>query len=61
MVYDIVIVALVLLAIWGFASITGLSTRWLSRRTDRSAESMYPQYAGRGRRRRLHLPHRGRA
>ncbi len=53
MLIDIGFVVVVLLAIWGFVSIVGLNTRWLSRRTDRTAESMYGAYAGSTRRRRL--------
>ena len=41
MLIDIGLVVVVLLAIWGFVSIVGSNTRWLSRRTDRTAESMY--------------------
>ncbi len=38
---DILIAALFVLAVWGFLSIAGLSTRILTRRTGRTAESMY--------------------
>jgi hypothetical protein len=37
--------AAVILAIYGFASIVGFRTRSLSRRTDRTAENMYDNYA----------------
>ncbi len=37
--------AAVILAIYGFASIVGFRTQWLSRRTDRTAENMYDNYA----------------
>jgi hypothetical protein len=53
MLIDIVLVVVVLVAIWGFVSIVGLNTRWLSRRTDRTAESMYGAYGGSTRRHRL--------
>jgi hypothetical protein len=38
-------IAAVLLAIWGFASIVGFRTRTLARRTDRTAENMYDNFA----------------
>jgi len=34
------------LAIWGFLSIVGFRTRTLTRKTDRRAEDLYPNYAG---------------
>jgi hypothetical protein len=37
--------AAVALAIYGFASIVGFRTRTLTRRTDRTAENMYDNYA----------------
>jgi hypothetical protein len=37
--------AAVILASWGFASIVGLRTRTLTRRTDRSAQDMYDNFA----------------
>jgi hypothetical protein len=37
--------AAVILAIWGFVSIVGLDTRFLSRRTDRTAKDMYDEFA----------------
>jgi hypothetical protein len=37
--------AAVILAIYGFASIVGFRTRWLSRKTDRTAENMYDNYS----------------
>jgi hypothetical protein len=37
--------AVVLLAIYGFASIVGFRTRTLTRRTDRTAENMYDNFA----------------
>jgi hypothetical protein len=41
----VVFFAAVILAIYGFASIVGFRTRSLSRRTDRTAENMYDNYA----------------
>jgi len=46
---DIVMPILFALAIWGFLSWTGLQKRFLTRKTDRTAENMYDQY-GRGHR-----------
>jgi len=37
--------AAVILAIWGFASMAGFETRFLSRRTDRRAQDMYDEFA----------------
>jgi hypothetical protein len=37
--------AAVILAIWGFISIVGFRTRYLTRRTDRTPEDMYSDYA----------------
>ena len=42
---DIVMPILFALAIWGFLSWTGLQKKVLTRKTDRTAESMYDQYA----------------
>ena len=35
----------VALAIWGFLSLVGFQTRTFTRRTDRTAADLYPQYA----------------
>ena len=35
----------VAVAIWGFMSLVGFRTQWLSRRTDRTAQDLYPSYA----------------
>ncbi len=48
----VIAVIVVAIAIWGFASLAGFETRILSRKTDRTAEQMYPDYAGSKRRRR---------
>jgi hypothetical protein len=42
----VLFLAAVVLAIWGFLSIVGFRTRTLTRKTDRRAEDMYPNYAG---------------
>jgi len=52
--YLLVVVGL-LLGAYGFAVLVGFQTRTLTRRTDRTAESMYPNYDGQ-RRRRRHRP-----
>jgi hypothetical protein len=49
----------VALAIWGFASIVGFRTEMLTRKTDRTAEDLYPGYAD-GPPRRRRRPARGR-
>lgn len=41
----ILFVAAVIVAIWGFASLVGFRTRSITRRTDRTAEQMYDQFA----------------
>ena len=41
----IIIAAVLLLGIYGFLTLTGFATRTLSRRTNRTAESMYASYA----------------
>ncbi len=48
----VIAVIVVAVAIYGFASLAGFETRVLTRKTDRSAEQMYPNYAGRKRRKR---------
>lgn len=37
--------AALIVAIWGFASLVGFRTRSVTRRTDRTAEDMYDQFA----------------
>ncbi|HEY1323605.1 MAG TPA: hypothetical protein VGF32_25335 [Streptosporangiaceae bacterium] len=41
----IIVVAVLLLGIYGFLTMVGVETRWLSRKTSRTAESMYDSYA----------------
>ncbi len=48
----IVVPALLILGAYGFLSIVGFETRWLSRKTDRRAEDLYEYYADPPRRRR---------
>ena len=42
----IIIAAVILLGIYGFLTFTRFETRFMSRRTDRTVESMYPSHAG---------------
>jgi hypothetical protein len=52
--WEYVIAAIVAaIVIYGFAVLAGFETRVLTRKTDRTAEQMYPDYAG-GRKRRWH-------
>jgi hypothetical protein len=41
----IIIVAVIMLGIYGFLAFTRFETRFLSRRTDRTAADLYPHYA----------------
>jgi hypothetical protein len=49
----------VALAIWGFISIVGFRTRTLTRRTDRTAEDLYPDYADSARKQRRYAREHG--
>ncbi len=51
----LLIAAVLLLGIYGFVVMVRFQTKNLTRKTDRTAESMYPAYADRRRRQR----HRG--
>lgn len=51
--------AAVIVAIWGFASLVGFRTRSLTRRTDRTAEQMYDQFADSPRRQRKYARQHG--
>jgi hypothetical protein len=42
---DVVMPILFALAIWGFISWTGVQKRYLTRKTDRTAESMYENFS----------------
>lgn len=48
----VIIVVVLILGVYGFIALTGFETRLLSRRTDRTAESMYGNYADPERKRR---------
>jgi hypothetical protein len=49
----------VVLAIWGFASMVGTRTRFLTRRSYRSAEDIYPNYADSARKQRRYAREHG--
>jgi hypothetical protein len=51
--------AAVIVAIWGFASLVGFRTRSVTRRTDRTAEQMYDQFADSARRQRKYARQHG--
>lgn len=42
---DVVVGLVLLLGIYAFVEVTGARTRWMTRRTERTAESMYNSYA----------------
>jgi len=41
----IVVVVVLALGIYGFLQIVGIQTKWMTRKTTRTAESMYDNYA----------------
>jgi hypothetical protein len=51
--------AAVILAIWGFASMIGFRTRMLTRRTDRTAQDLYGDYADSPRKQRRYARQHG--
>jgi hypothetical protein len=51
--------AAVILAIWGFVSMVGFRTRFLTRRTDRTAQDMYSKFADSPRKQRRYARHHG--
>lgn len=54
--WEYVIIAVVLLfGSYAFVTLTGFETKVLSRRTNRTAESMYSNYADPSRRQRRHI------
>ena len=55
----ILFVAVVIFAIYAFASLVGMRTRSLTRRTDRTAENMYANYADPSRKQRRYARHHG--
>jgi hypothetical protein len=55
----IIIAAVILLAIYGFLTFTSFETRFLSRKTDRTAADLYPRYADSIRKQRQHARRHG--
>ena len=55
----ILFIAVVIFAIYAFASIVGFRTRSLTRPTDRTAENMYGNYADSPRKQRTYARHHG--
>src|SRR6185437_3246816 len=55
----ILFIAVVIFAIYAFASIVGFRTRTLTRPTDRTAENMYDDYADSPRKQRRYARHHG--
>jgi len=55
----ILFIAVVIFAIYAFASIVGFRTRTLTRRTDRTAENMYDNYADPPRKQHRYARHHG--
>ena len=59
--WEYIIIAVVLLfGTYAFVRLTGFETQLLSRRTKRTAESMYSNYADPSRRQRRHIRRHGR-
>jgi hypothetical protein len=56
---DIGIVVLFIFAGYAFLQLVGWRTRWLSSRTKRTAEDMYPQYADSPRKQRRYAQEHG--
>jgi hypothetical protein len=55
----IVFIIVVIVAIWGFASMVGLETRSLTRRTSRTAQDLYSSYGDSARRQRRYAREHG--
>ena len=55
----IVIAAVLIFGVYCFLAIVGFETRLLTRKTDRTAESMYGSYADSGRKQRKYARERG--
>lgn len=56
---DIIVPILLILGIWGFLVLVGFRTRLVTRKTDRTAESMYGRYADSKRKQRKYARERG--
>jgi hypothetical protein len=46
-------------AIWGFLSLVGFRTRWVTSKTDRTAQDLYPSHADSLRKQRRHAREHG--
>ena len=55
----LIVIVVVVLAIWGFASMVGLQTRTLTRRTSRRAEDEYDRFADSPRKQRRYAKEHG--
>jgi hypothetical protein len=55
----IVFIIVVIVAIWGFASIVGLETRNLTRRSSRTAQDLYSSYGDSPRKQRRYAREHG--
>jgi hypothetical protein len=55
----IVFIIVVIVAIWGFASMVGLETRNLTRRTSRTAQDLYSSYGDSPRKQRRYAREHG--
>jgi hypothetical protein len=55
----IVFILVVIVAIWGFASIVGLETKNLTRRTSRTAQDLYDSHADSPRKQRRYAREHG--
>jgi hypothetical protein len=56
---DILIAALLITGVYGFACLVGFRTRMLTHKTSRTAESMYPYYADSPRKQRKYAREHG--
>jgi hypothetical protein len=56
---DVLFALAAITAVWGFLSLVGLRTHFITSKTDRRAEDLYPRYADTGPRRRRHARDHG--
>jgi hypothetical protein len=56
---DVLFLIVAGIAIWGFAVLVGFDTRIVTRKTNRTAENMYPDYADSTRRQRRYAREHG--
>ena len=55
----IVVLAILLFGIYAFLELVGVRTRWMTRRSERTAESMYDSYSDSQRAQRRYAKRRG--